>query len=40
MRKIEFYSRGNGNYFSKDNLEITGEKGEKTSLETCRIRSI
>ena len=37
MRKIDFYSRGNGNYFSKDNLEITGETGEKTSLEALEL---
>ena len=32
LRKIESYS--NGNYFTKNNLELTGRKGNKETLET------
>ena len=34
MRKIESYSKGKGNFFATNNLEITGEKGGHESLET------
>ena len=37
MRKVEFYTGGLGNFFTKKNLALTGTIGEYQSLETQEI---